>query len=1089
MKQVASATLMALAIAYGAGAHAVIYDGDDGTLLRNNVSKTPLLPTEFANIQMAKFYVPAQDSLGALTTLTYTRPDTSVVFTRTQAKPLVTAFNDGTEFSPEWTNPVTGEVFDTAFAGHGKRDVFNSMSFDDGQTWKRVNLSQSGTTVVGPVFIKDHTGKYVCDTTGLSGSEVQDLLKNPVKERCDYFYYGDNPLETPDPTPLDINPLTGRYEIDGDHLVEENPNGGGDVVNVSQYVVGNHILVTWVSRVCTGGVSPLDTVEPGTNPYDIIGLQNYVDYALQKADGELGGSELQAIREIGKAPFTCVWARRGRMEADTVTGGTKVRWWPAERLTSGMRDAWKIEVAGQENAGFAVVWQEDPDGLKPGSGEGPGEGWSGSTVNHKTDVWYSFLHLKDFDTPVGTPAMSVPVPITDNAKCPLNSGDQGKQWCYVDQASYDPNTRTWTPGSNGLPDYCADGDLVYNSCIAEDGRFMEGQTGASRPRISLQSYCVGNNDPATWAATCTDPAQWSAWAGISYEESKGKGDLVDTNGATLETGKNIRWASFDFQNPEPTRQHLLLNAPTKRYPGRNWAAMTEIYNGDGVIPDTVNPMQDIYLDYIVYRPNLFGISVWSAPLFDTEIARRAAPMSQTIPGAVNSTTKTTVIGLYKQGLINQGGSADIMFRRFVLPEGFNAGTDNPFGNMACNNWATAEELGKLNNPDMPNVNGLPNPNYLDGLCLEPAHNASAYTPTRCEGATVTDPTGTACGYMTTDPFIYKPTAVVRRIYDWTQTQGGEDDPATTLVDESIDNRDDESWHNPWDVAKGHRGFLSGDFIMLQYAWSPNEYANAVGRDTYNLYVRRSFDGGQTWTTTPAALNGTDPDNNPATPAIVADGTMTCETYRAPVVGDTGVPGLTVRTPLCTTYTAGAPEPARNVSLVRTRLPLPFPYPSRTVLDPRYSPTGGLLKHASTAFVLSGTTLAPQAPYAYPAGDLRDPSKFIISYDDGDNRTVAGGAEAEPLDMYYTQASNWGDDYTGVTGTVPTGTFPILQRLNVLGTNASESSVVANPDGSFMYSIWNQWQWSDPSDYTEGTYDSEEINEDAIFRRIMFLNEE
>ncbi len=73
MKQVATATLMALAIAYGP-AHAQIYDGDDGTLLRNNVSKTPLLPTEFANIQMAKFYVPAQDSLGALTTLTYTRP-------------------------------------------------------------------------------------------------------------------------------------------------------------------------------------------------------------------------------------------------------------------------------------------------------------------------------------------------------------------------------------------------------------------------------------------------------------------------------------------------------------------------------------------------------------------------------------------------------------------------------------------------------------------------------------------------------------------------------------------------------------------------------------------------------------------------------------------------------------------------------------------------------------------------------------------------------------------------------------------------------------------------------------------------------
>jgi hypothetical protein len=336
--------------------------------------------------------------------------------------------------------------------------------------------------------------------------------------------------------------------------------------------------------------------------------------------------------------------------------------------------------------------------------------------------------------------------------------------------------------------------------------------------------------------------------------------------------------------------------------------------------------------------------------------------------------------------------------------------------------------------------------------------------------------------MNTNPFIYSPTAVVKRVFDWTQTQGADSSVG-------IDNRDDESWYNPWDVAKGHRGFLSGDHIMLQYAWSPNEYANSVGRDTYNLYVRRSFDGGQTWTTTPASLDGTDPDNNPATPAVVADGTTTCEVYRGPVYGDTGIPGLAPRTPpLCTAYAAGALEPARNLSLIRTKL-TPFPYPSRTVLDPRYSPTGGLLKHASTAFVLSGTAVVPQAPYAYPAGDLRDPSKFIISYDDGDNRTVASGAEAEPLDMYYTQASNWGDDYTGATVTVATGTFTTLQRLNLLGTNASESSVVANPDGSFMYSIWNQWQWSDPTDYLDGSYDSEEVNEDAIFRRIMFLDGE
>ncbi len=43
-----------------------------------------------------------------------------------------------------------------------------------------------------------------------------------------------------------------------------------------------------------------------------------------------------------------------------------------------------------------------------------------------------------------------------------------------------------------------------------------------------------------------------------------------------------------------------------------------------------------------------------------EIARRAAPFTQCVLGAVNSPQGTTAIGLYKQGIVNQGASADIM---------------------------------------------------------------------------------------------------------------------------------------------------------------------------------------------------------------------------------------------------------------------------------------------------------------------------------------------------------------------------------------------------------------------------------------------
>ena len=45
---------------------------------------------------------------------------------------------------------------------------------------------------------------------------------------------------------------------------------------------------------------------------------------------------------------------------------------------------------------FAIVWQEDPKGLMPGDGEGPGDGWSGANTHNKADVWYSYITLADF---------------------------------------------------------------------------------------------------------------------------------------------------------------------------------------------------------------------------------------------------------------------------------------------------------------------------------------------------------------------------------------------------------------------------------------------------------------------------------------------------------------------------------------------------------------------------------------------------------------------------------------------------------------------------------------------------------------------
>ncbi len=87
------------------------------------------------------------------------------------------------------------------------------------------------------------------------------------------------------------------------------------------------------------------------------------------------------------------------------------------------------------------------------------------------------------------------------------------------------------------------------------------------------------------------------------------------------------------------------------------------------------------------------------------------------------------------------------------------------------------------------------------------------------------------------------------------------------------NLDDRSWYNPIDVSKAHRGFLDGDFVFMIYAWSPNWKLNAVGSDRYELYTRRSFNGGVTWTTTPGSFTASDGL------AYSGSGTTTCETWR------------------------------------------------------------------------------------------------------------------------------------------------------------------------------------------------------------------
>ena len=110
----------------------------------------------------------------------------------------------------------------------------------------------------------------------------------------------------------------------------------------------------------------------------------------------VGGPQRSVIYEdypeMGEVPYSCVWTARGVIDPDG-----EIQWFKPERLTSGRRDAYQLFAGAGEDVAFAIVWQEDPKGLVPGEGDGPGDGWSGANTNNKTDIWYSYITLSDFD--------------------------------------------------------------------------------------------------------------------------------------------------------------------------------------------------------------------------------------------------------------------------------------------------------------------------------------------------------------------------------------------------------------------------------------------------------------------------------------------------------------------------------------------------------------------------------------------------------------------------------------------------------------------------------------------------------------------
>ena len=311
-------------------------------------------------------------------------------------------------------------------------DVFVSVSLDNGSTWKKTNISNTGDK-----------------------SSIQvDFYGNT--QLLDYYGHSFSPVIKTE---------------------------------------GGNVLLAWNDKYCPSG-NPLGLENTGTEGepvyvddlYLVNGPQGIIDY-----EGvETYGDEVVPAHEV---PFSCVWTARGVYDAET----HQVIWRAPMQLTTGRRDSNKIAIDSSDE-GFVITWQEDPTGLRPGGGAGPGDGWSGASTNHRTDIWYSYITMASFAATDGEVVdgettkpksmynLSYPVPVSDNAVCRNNSGSSAK-YCvalceangFLEDAESNDDGKCYSSYMDPITELYHEAD----SEVVIEPQLLNGDTGASRPVIAL----------------------------------------------------------------------------------------------------------------------------------------------------------------------------------------------------------------------------------------------------------------------------------------------------------------------------------------------------------------------------------------------------------------------------------------------------------------------------------------------------------------------------------------------------------------------------------------------------------------------------
>jgi hypothetical protein len=267
-----------------------------------------------------------------------------------------------------------------------------------------------------------------------------------------------------------------------------------------------------------------------------------------------------------------------------------------------------------------------------------------------------------------------------------------------------------------------------------------------------------------------------------------------------------------------------------------------------------------------------------------------------------------------------------------------------------------------------------------------------------------------------------------KVVEWTQTTA---------------NLADASDTNPYDDARAHRGTLKGDSLFVAYTHTPNWAAARNAHDKYDLYIRRSFNGGKNWGTDP---QGTGPVCQ----------TNTFKDYTGVTEEHDKIPTYTKTS--C--FDPGMYEPGRNLSQLANN--------KESIIEPRLVAPPGSVKGSP-----------------YPE-DVQDAKVFYVSFgtetnvpkdpDVADEDDDEDG-DAVPLDLYYTLTRDRGQSYEKEQWEVnpdSTGNYAgtMVERWSYLAKgdpSQGEAQLRTSPDGSKFYAIWNE----------EGVEGS-----DSMFRRIM-----